>query len=195
MKHVLYALPLLIGCSANNMETSAKTSTEPTTELATNLYDFTLTDIDGKPVKLEKYKGKVLLIVNVASKCGLTPQYNGLQKLYSENKDKGLVVLGFPANNFGGQEPGTEEEIKTFCTTNYNVTFPMFSKVSVKGNDTHPLFKWLIASSDRPTEEIEWNFAKFLVGRDGKLVKRFSPRETPDSETVKTAVNKALASS
>jgi glutathione peroxidase len=157
------------------------------------IYDFTMKDIDGKDVPLKKFKGKALLIVNVASKCGNTPQYEGLEALYKQNKDKGLVVLGFPANNFGGQEPGTETEIKQFCTMNYGVTFPMFSKISVKGEGQAPLYKWLIEHSDRPKDDIEWNFAKFLVSRDGKHVIRLTPKQTPESEPVQKAVQEVLA--
>jgi glutathione peroxidase len=158
-----------------------------------SIYNFKVKNIDGKEVALKEYKGKVLLVVNVASKCGLTPQYKGLQALYEEKKKDGLVVLGFPANNFGAQEPGTEGEIKEFCSLNYGVKFPMFSKISVKGDDTHPLYKWLIAHSDRPQDEIEWNFAKFVVARDGKSVTRLTPRDVPDSESVRKAVDAALA--
>jgi glutathione peroxidase len=150
-------------------------------------------NIDGKDVPLSKFKGKVVMVVNVASKCGLTPQYKSLEALYRENKEKGFVILGFPANNFGSQEPGTEAEIKEFCSLNYDVSFPMFSKISVKGEDEHPLYKWLIANSDR-SEDIEWNFAKFVIGKDGKVVKRISPKVAPDSEEVKTAVQTALKS-
>lgn len=159
---------------------------------ANSLYDFTMNNIDGKPTSLKKFKGKVVLVVNVASKCGLTPQYESLQKTYDTYKDKGLVVLGFPANNFGGQEPGTEAEIKTFCSTKYNVSFPMFSKISVKGEDIHPLYQWLLQQTD-DHKDIEWNFGKFLVSRDGKSVLRFSPRETVDGPHVKEAIEKLLA--
>ena len=159
---------------------------------ANSIYDFTMNNIDGKPTSLKKYKGKVVLVVNVASKCGLTPQYDALQKTYEANKDKGLVVLGFPANNFGGQEPGTEAEIKTFCSSKYNVTFPMFSKISVKGDDTHPLYKWLLQQTDNHGD-IEWNFGKFLISRDGKKVLRFSPRDTVESADLKKAIETLLA--
>lgn len=160
--------------------------------LPANLYGFTLKDIDGRPVKLEKYKGKVIVIVNTASKCGLTPQYAGLEKFYREYKGKGVVVLGFPANDFMGQEPGSEADIKTFCSTKYDVTFPMFSKVAVKGDEKAALYDWLLRSSDRPTEDVEWNFAKFVIGKDGKLVARLKPQDTPDSPALKQAVEKAL---
>jgi glutathione peroxidase len=159
---------------------------------APSIYHFTMKDIDGKTVPLDRYKGKVLLVVNVASKCGLTPQYAGLQKLYTEYKDKGLVILGFPANEFREQEPGTNAEIKQFCTQNYGVTFPMFSKIVVKGEGINPLYQWLIGNSDRPKEDIEWNFAKFVVGRDGKTTKRFSPKSTPDSPELIAAIKEAL---
>jgi glutathione peroxidase len=158
----------------------------------TTLFDFKMKDIDGKEVPLSKYKGKTILVVNVASKCGLTPQYNGLQKLYTDYKSKGFVILGFPANEFGGQEPGSNEEIKTFCSTNYKVTFPMFSKIVVKGEGIHPLYNWLTSGID-PKGDIEWNFAKFLIGPDGKLIKRFKPQVGPESEDVIAAVKAQLA--
>lgn len=159
-----------------------------------SIYNFTVKDIDGKEVKLEQYKGKVLLIVNVASKCGYTPQYEGLQKLYSQYKDKGLVILGFPANNFGGQEPGSEEQIKEFCTTTYGVTFPMFSKISVKGEDIHPLYKYLTSGEANPdvAGEITWNFNKFLVDPSGKVIARFASADKPESEKVVNAIRQAL---
>src|SRR6187455_3787524 len=136
-----------------------------------SVYEIPVCTIDGKETTLGEYKGKALLIVNVASKCGLTPQYEGLEKLYEDYRDKGLEVLGFPANNFLGQEPGTNEEIKTFCKTKYNVTFPMFSKISVKGADIHPLYQFLTSKETDPQfgGDITWNFNKFLVDRSGKL--------------------------
>lgn len=158
------------------------------------LYDFKTTDIDGKPVALKRFKGKVVLVVNVASQCGNTPQYAGLEKLYREYKSKGLVIVGFPANNFGEQEPGTNEEIKLFCKGKYDVTFPMMSKVSVKGPDQAPIYKWLVENSDRPNEDVEWNFAKFLVGRDGKVVKRISPKDKVDDPKIREAIEAALMS-
>lgn len=158
---------------------------------ANSIYDFTMKDIEGKPQSLKKFKGKVLLVVNVASKCGLTPQYKGLQELYKKYEKDGLVILGFPANNFGGQEPGTDEEIKTFCTTKYDVSFPMFSKVSVKGDDITPLYKWLLEKSG-DTKDIEWNFGKFLVSRSGSTVQRFSPRDVPSSKNLEDAIVAAL---
>jgi glutathione peroxidase len=156
-----------------------------------SIYDFTMTDIDGKEVKLDKFKGQVLLVVNVASKCGLTPQYEGLERLCREKKEQGFAVLGFPANDFGGQEPGTNEEIKKFCTVTYGVTFPMFSKVSVLGEGMTPLYRWLIDTSNRQ-DAIEWNFAKFLIGRDGKVIRRFAPKVQPNDSELLEAIEKAL---
>ena len=158
------------------------------------LYDFTVKDIDGNPVKLEQYRGKVLLIVNVASKCGFTPQYEGLERLYRRYKEQGLVVLGFPANNFRNQEPGTNQEIKRFCTTTYGVTFPLFAKISVKGPDMHPLYRFLTdpKTNSQFAGEITWNFNKFLVDRQGKVVARFDSRDEPESPKVVQAIEKAL---
>ncbi len=160
-----------------------------------SVYDFTLNSIDGKPAPLAGYRGKVLLLVNVASKCGFTPQYAGLEKVYQQYKDRGLVILGFPANNFGAQEPGTNEEIKTFCSRTYNVTFPLFTKTSVKGEDINPLYRYLTDKSDNPATggEIRWNFTKFLVARDGTVLSRFEPKVTPDSPEVAEAIEKALS--
>ncbi|MDZ7263299.1 MAG: glutathione peroxidase [candidate division KSB1 bacterium] len=159
------------------------------------IYDFTVKDIDGKDQKLEQYKGQVVMIVNVASRCGFTPQYAGLQKLYSKYKDRGFVVLGFPANNFMGQEPGSNEEIKQFCSVNYQVTFPMFSKISVKGKDIAPLYRYLTDKATNPefAGDISWNFNKFLIDRQGKIVARFGSRTTPESDEVIQAIEKALA--
>lgn len=160
----------------------------------TNVYDFTMQDIDGNGVSLESFKGKVLLIVNVASKCGFTGQYAGLERLYAKYKEQGLVILGFPANNFLGQEPGTDAEIKTFCALTYGVTFPMFSKISVKGKDIHPLYAFLTSKKTTPafSGAISWNFNKFLIGRDGTVVGRFGSRTEPDDQEFVEAVAKAL---
>lgn len=162
-------------------------------EPAKSFYDFVMNDIHDKPVPLNQYKGKVVLVVNVASKCGFTPQYKGLEALYEAKKDKGLVILGFPANNFMFQEPGSNQQIEQFCTATYGVTFPMFSKISVKGRNEAPLYKWLRAQSDRPKDDIEWNFAKFVIGRDGKVVARFKSKSGPDSEELLKAIDSALA--
>ncbi len=178
-----------------------------------SLLDIPLQRIDGQPSRLADFKGKVLLIVNVASKCGLTPQYEGLQKLYATYRDRGLEVLGFPANEFGAQEPGTNDEIRAFCTSNYGVEFPMFSKIVVKGPGIHPLYRALIEAvptadalgdtsfreklaqygirQDLPNDVL-WNFEKFLVGRDGKVIGRFAPNVAPDHPGLIRAIEAAL---
>jgi glutathione peroxidase len=160
---------------------------------ASGIYTFTLNSIDGKPAPLADYKGKVVLVVNVASQCGYTPQYSALEATYEKYKDQGLVILGFPANNFGAQEPGTNEEIKTFCTRKYSVTFPMYAKISVKGTDQSPLYAYLTKDTGPGiTGEIKWNFTKFLVDRNGNVVQRFEPAVTPDSKEVVSAIEKQL---
>jgi glutathione peroxidase len=160
---------------------------------ASSIYDFTLPSIDGKPMPLAEYKGKVILVVNVASRCGFTPQYTALESIYEKYKDQGFVILGFPANNFGGQEPGTNAEIKTFCSAKYNVTFPLYGKVSVKGDDQTPLYKYLTTSANPAlTGDIKWNFTKFLVDRKGNVVQRFEPQTTPDSPEMVAAIEKSL---
>ena len=163
------------------------------TLLAGSIPDTAVKDIDGKDVSLKSYRGKVLLIVNVASRCGFTPQYKQLEAVYQKYKDKGLVVLGFPCNQFGGQEPGTDEEIKQFCSSKYNVTFPLFDKIEVNGPNRHPLYAALAGSDSPFPGNIKWNFSKFLIGRDGKILKRFESPVTPDSEQVTQAIEAALA--
>lgn len=161
--------------------------------LGANVLNHEVKDIDGKAVKLaDAYKGKVLLIVNTASKCGLTPQYEGLEAVYKKYHDKGFEVLAFPANEFGKQEPGSNGEIKEFCKSNYSVSFPLFSKIVVKGDGIHPLYKQL-TSAEGFSGDIGWNFAKFLVGKNGEIIARFEPREKPDSEKITAAIEKALA--
>jgi len=157
--------------------------------------NFKVKDIDGKDVDLSKYKGEVVLIVNVASQCGLTPQYKQLEEVYTKYKGKGFAVLGFPANQFGAQEPGTDAEIKQFCTSKYDVDFPMFSKIIVKGEGIHPLYEFLTTQETAPQEkgDINWNFEKFLLGRDGNVVKRFSPRVKPDAPEVVEAIEAELS--
>ncbi len=161
-----------------------------------SVLDYKLKTIDGQEQSLSLYKGKVMLLVNVASKCGLTPQYAALQALYSRYESQGLVILGFPANNFKGQEPGSHAEIKEFCSMNYGVTFPLFEKISVLGDDIHPLYRFLTDVKTNPdySGEIKWNFTKFLVGRDGRILARFEPKTKPDSDEVIAAIEKALAS-
>jgi glutathione peroxidase len=163
------------------------------TQAADSLYNVPLKDIDGQPTSLKAYKGKVLLIVNVASKCGYTPQYTGLEALQEKYKDKGLTVLGFPCNQFGGQEPGTNEEIKQFCSSKYQVTFPLFDKIEVNGPNRHPLYTMLAGDASPFPGNIKWNFSKFLIGRDGKILKRFESKVKPDSEELVQAVETALA--
>ena len=149
----------------------------------TTAYEFEAVDIDGKTVPLADYRGKALLIVNVASKCGFTPQYTGLEKLWQDYRERGLVVLGFPCDQFGNQEPGNEEEIKNFCSLTYDVDFPMFAKVEVNGANAHPLWKWLKKEKGGllGIDAIKWNFTKFLVGRDGNALKRYAPTDKPES--------------
>ena len=156
---------------------------------ASSVYEFTMNSIDGQPLPLSNFKGKVLLIVNVASFCGFTPQYEQLESVYEKYKDQGFVIAGFPANNFGAQEPGTNEEIKTFCSRKYNVKFPIYSKISVKGPDKAPLYQYLTETSGG---EIKWNFTKFLVDRNGKIIARFESPVKPDSPEVIAAIEKAL---
>jgi len=179
-----------------------------------SVYEIPVERIDGSPAALREYAGKVLLVVNVASKCGLTPQYEGLEALYEAQRERGLVLLGFPANNFGAQEPGANDEIATFCSSTYGVEFPMFAKISVKGADQHPLYRELIAAQpsamekpgsdfreklagygikqENPTD-VFWNFEKFLIGRDGTVVGRFAPDMAPDDPILLAAIERELA--
>lgn len=159
---------------------------------AGSIYDIPLKDIHGKDTTLAAYKGKPMLIVNVASKCGLTPQYTGLEMTWRKYKDQGLVVLGFPCNDFAGQEPGTSLQILEFCQGNYDVSFPMFEKLKVLGDDRHPLYATLTGKDSPFPGDVEWNFGKFLVSKDGKIVNRFSPRTKPESEEVTKAIEAAL---
>ena len=157
------------------------------------LYSFTLNSIDGKPAPLDDYKGKVILIVNVASRCGYTPQYSALESVYEKYKAQGLVILGFPANNFGAQEPGTNEEIKTFCARKYSVTFPMYAKISVKGADQAPLYSYLTKETRAGISgDITWNFTKFLIDGNGNVVQRFEPAVPPDSTEIMGAIETQL---
>jgi glutathione peroxidase len=173
-----WVMALILGCSV---------------ALASDLRQIPLKDIDGKPTSLKAYDGKVLLVVNVASKCGLTPQYKALEALHQKYKDKGFSVLGFPCNDFGSQEPGSNDEIKEFCSSKYNVSFPMFDKLHVKGSERHPLYEALSGEGSPFPGDVKWNFGKFLVGRDGKILKRFEPKVTPDSPEVTQAIEAALA--
>jgi len=187
------SLPLAAGALLAGLGFFASTRAEE--KAPASVLDFHVKDIDGNDVELAKYRGKVLLLVNTASQCGLTPQYEGLESLYEKYKAQGLEVLAFPANEFGMQEPGTNEQIKTFCSTKYNVSFPLFSKIVVKGEGIHPLYQFLTSESTNPGHagEIGWNFAKFLVNRKGEVVARFDPKVKPESPEVQAAVEKALA--
>jgi len=172
---------------------SAILTTSLSAGAADSVYDIPLKDIDGKDASLKPYKGDVILVVNVASKCGFTPQYTGLEALYKKYALQGLTVCGFPCNQFGKQEPGTDAEIKEFCTGKYNVTFPMFDKLDVNGDNRHPLYTWLAGKDSPFPGDIKWNFTKFLIGRDGKIVARFDSKVKPDSEEVTKAIDAALA--
>lgn len=158
----------------------------------TAVLGFTMESIDGEALPLEEYRGDVAVMVNVASRCGLTPQYEGLQSLYERFKDRGFVVLGFPANDFGGQEPGSDKEILEFCTSKFDVSFPMFSKISVIGEDRHPLYAKLAGAMEEQGGEPTWNFTKYLVDRNGDVVKRFDPRTKPDDERFVAAIEELL---
>lgn len=179
MKHMLLALML---------SASVAIAADPK-----SILDIPLKDIDGKDTSLNAYKGKVLLVVNVASQCGLTPQYEALQALHEKFKDAGLVVCGFPCNDFGAQEPGTNAEIKTFCVENYKVSFPMFDKIHVKGSEQHPLYAALTGQDGAFPGNVKWNFGKFLIGRDGSPLKRFEPQTEPTDAEVVSAIEEALA--
>ena len=179
MKHLLLSLLLAAG-----MASAADTK---------SVLDIPLKDIDGKDTSLKAYQGKVLLVVNVASQCGLTKQYKELQALHEKFKDQGFSVVGFPCNDFGAQEPGTNEEIKTFCSTKFKVSFPLFDKLHVKGPEQHPLYSALTGKEGAFPGDVKWNFGKFLIGKDGKPLQRFEPRTTPDDAAVVSAIEKAIA--
>jgi glutathione peroxidase len=177
----------------NNRTFSKESKSVKGSKMINNVDDITVKDMDGKDVKLSHYKGKVLLIVNVASKCGFTPQYKGLEALYEKYKDKGFEILAFPCNDFGGQEPGTNEEIVTFCSTNYNVTFKLFDKIKVLTDERSPLYAKLINNDVTEQGEVKWNFEKFLIDKKGNIVARFRSKITPDSDDITKAVEKELA--
>ncbi|SFT55908.1 glutathione peroxidase [Algoriphagus locisalis] len=194
MKNLVFlgCLILLVTAYAisNSHASKSKNPSKTKNTMAKSFYDFTMKDLDGKEVDFSSFKGKKIMVVNVASKCGYTPQYEALQKLYSENSDK-LVILGFPANNFGGQEPGSSEEIKSFCSENYGVTFPMFEKVSVKGFDKHPIYRWLSDAEQNGwnNEEPSWNFCKYMIDEKGELIKFFPSKVDPLDQEILAIIN------
>jgi glutathione peroxidase len=191
MRIELAIIAMALGFAANKAAAAEAAGAQQ----AKSVLEFKLNDIDGNPVDLSKYKGKVLLIVNTASKCGHTPQYSSLEKIYDQYKQQGFEVLAFPANEFRGQEPGTNAEIKQFCSSKYDVSFPLFSKIVVKGEGMHPLYQFITSSDKNPQTggEIKWNFTKFLVDREGKIVQRFEPAVKPDDAKVTGAIETALA--
>jgi glutathione peroxidase len=178
MKKILFCLSVLFCMGTLSAQTTSSSEA--------SIYEFTVKTIDGEDFSLSNLKGKKVMIVNVASKCGLTPQYTLLQKLYEQYKDNNFVIIGFPANNFGSQEPGNNEEIKAFCTANYGVTFPMMAKISVKGDDIAPLYRWLTTKEGNglADAEVSWNFQKFLIDENGQWVKSISPKDSPQSEEI-----------
>lgn len=184
----------LAGTPAPDAKKESKTESTMTEQTAIEYRAIPFKTIDGEAISLKAFEGKVVLIVNVASHCGYTKQYTGLEVLYDKYKNQGVVVVGFPANNFGGQEPGTDEEIKEFCTTKFDVSFPMMSKVSVKGDDIHPLFKYLTQTSNIPGE-IAWNFSKFLIDQKGNLVARWPSKAEPMGEEITGKIEELLKAS
>ena len=194
---LLIGMSSVVGIGSSNLlePSPAQAGEEGTILMAAQtpmVYDFTLNDIDGKPVSLSQFRGKVLLLINTASLCGNTPQYTDLEKMYEQYREKGFEILAFPANNFGQQEPGTNTEIKTFCYTKYSLSFPLFSKISVKGVDKHPLYRYLTEQSPFPGE-VEWNFQKYLVDRSGKVVARYPHRTKPLAPEIVQDVERMLA--
>jgi len=193
MRHsIIFLLVILISFTAYNNSFSSKPINKGNS-MKGNIYDFVVKDIDGKNVKLSDYKGKVLLIVNVASKCGYTPQYEGLQKIYNQYKEKGFEILAFPCNDFRGQEPGSNEEIKEFCEANYGVSFKLFDKIKVLGDDRLPLYDMLINSDSIEKGDVKWNFEKFLISKDGKVESRFRSKVKPESEEITSAIEQLLS--
>lgn len=184
---VIMMLMTIVGCKENNQNLNKNELTQKEENMsAESIYDFTVEDINGKPFEFENLKGKKLMIVNTASKCGLTPQYKELQALYDEYKNQGFTIVAFPANDFMSQEPGTNEEIIAFCEKNYGVTFPVMSKISVKGNNMHPVYQFLTQKAKNGVQdsEVEWNFQKYLINESGTLEKVISPRVSPQEESV-----------
>lgn len=196
MKKALFSLFTLAvtGCGLRNSKEGDISNYKPDNTSAKSLYSYTVKDIKGTDVNLADYKGKVVMVVNTASKCGLTPQYEGLEYLYDTYKDKGFVILGFPSNNFMGQEPGTNADIETFCKLTYDVSFPMFAKVAVKGSDIAPLYKFLTDKKENGSvdAEVTWNFQKFLIDKNGKVVTYFKPSTEPKDTLITKAIERLL---
>ncbi len=192
MKNLLFIGSLLMLVSAYSISKAHNSKATSVTDntMEKSFYEFNMKDLNGTEVDFSTFKGKTIMVVNVASKCGYTPQYEALQKLYAEHSDK-LVILGFPANNFGGQEPGSNEEIKSFCSENYGVTFPMFEKVSVKGFDKHPIYRWLTDSNLNGwnNEEPSWNFCKYILNEEGELIKYFPSKVSPLDQEILDIIN------
>lgn len=184
----------LFGISLFGSKNRAQDLTEDQILDSSSVYKYSVLNIEEQEVKLSKYEGKVLLIVNVASKCGFTPQYEGLEKIYQQYKNDGFEILAFPCNDFGKQEPGTNEEIKNFCSINYDVTFELFDKIKVKGDDKEPLYKMLTDNPITGKSGIMWNFEKFLIDRNGKIIKRFRSKTKPESEKIKSSIEELLKS-
>lgn len=181
----IFLIVNLISASDKSLKTNEGKNME-------SVHEFSVKDINGKDVNLSEYKGKVLLIVNVASKCGYTRQYSGLQKIYDKYKEQGFEILAFPCNDFGGQEPGTNEEIAEFCSTNFNVTFPLFDKIKVLGEDKNPLYKMLTNNSNVEKGDINWNFEKFLISKEGEVIARYKSSVEPESDAVAKAIEQEL---
>lgn len=181
----IFMIVNLISASDKSLKTNEGKNME-------SVHEFSVKDINGKDVSLSEYKGKVLLIVNVASKCGYTRQYSGLQKIYDKYKEQGFEILAFPCNDFGGQEPGTNEEIAEFCSTNFNVTFPLFDKIKVLGEDKNPLYKMLTNNSNVEKGDINWNFEKFLISKEGEVIARYKSSVEPESDAVAKAIEQEL---
>jgi len=196
----LFLFPVVLLAAVALQSCLNSTASAPTQELATmepiptSIYDFKLPNIEGQEISFDQYKGKVLVLVNVASRCGYTPQYADLQQFYDEYKDRGVVVMGFPANNFGGQEPGSNEEIQEFCTSKFSVTFPMFSKISVRGDDMHPLYTYLTEKDHNGVmdSDVSWNFNKYIIDREGRLVHHFKSGVNPSDDKFRTSIEELL---
>lgn len=194
-KYLILSIILLQACGSMSKKNIISNASNDKSNSEKSVYDFTMKNIDGEDVSLSTYKGKVLVVINTASKCGHTPQYESIETFYKKYKEKGVEVLGFPANNFLGQEPGSDDEIKSFCTLNYGVSFPMFSKISVKGEDINPLYTYLTAKSENGNIEapVKWNFQKFVIDKKGRVVAAFAPATTVEDDEFIALIDKLVA--